>query len=150
MAKWKHLPTTFYKRTSTTVNKFQAMHKELCPYIMQPHHSTLEQLNGHVHKVQLSSKNHILLVLVWMHDYPSYSLLSVLFGVNSVFISHEIHHFIPLICWCFQHEIQWPDAAQQALLKGTFPNISPTTIFSMDFTVQPISEPAKGMEHDFY
>src|SRR5690606_22562484 len=70
--------------------------------------------------------------------------------MNKVFTSREIHHIIPIICWCFQHEIMWPSAHHHQLLEGSFPDVSPQTIFSMDFTTHPISEPVKELEHNYF
>ncbi|MHB1955736.1 MAG: transposase family protein [Sulfobacillus sp.] len=126
------------------------MYAELAPYIEQPRQSQVEQLNGRTTAGQLSGKNRLLLTLVWLRYYPPYSLLEAIFGINKFYISRDIHHLIYIIHWRFQHEVYWPSEEHQVALEGTFPDVDPKTIFSMDFTVQPISEPRKGVEHHYY
>jgi Helix-turn-helix of DDE superfamily endonuclease len=148
---WCSHPKTFYERTHVTPDEFEEMHTDLRPFILQPRGAPVdEKLTNQVHNAQLCTRNCFLLVLVWLRDYPTYSALSALFGVNSVFISREIHHFIPLICWRYQHEIQWPDAQQRLRLEGTYQDVSPQTIFAMDYTINKVGVQAKGLEHNFY
>lgn len=148
---WRGRPGAFYEHTHVTTDEFEEMHRELCAYIIQPRSSAYNQKLTHkVHAAQLCTRNRFLLVLVWLRSYPHYNVLSALFGVNTSFISREIHHIIPLICWRYQHEIQWPDSEQRHRLEGTYSDVSPKTIFAMDYTINKIGVQAKGIEHDFY
>lgn len=138
-------PILFYRTTRHTKEEFDELVSVLEPFVELPRNiygefSDDENQLRRQKRTKLTVENRILMALMWMAGYPTYSLLAFIFGVDKGVVSLELHHIIPIICATFSEEIKWPTPVERRRLWNTFPGFR-YCIAAIDGTVHRRNRP---------
>jgi len=115
--RYRHLsghPTVFKAMTGLTVPEFDALLVALLPR----YHATEQQrlsrpsrqrAMGAGHQFTLVPRDQLLLVLVWLRQYPTHEVLGYLFGVSDSTVSRLVPRLLPLLADAGQASFRMPD-----------------------------------------
>ena len=121
----RHGPV-FYRLCSETPDSFRDMSTLLTPHF--------NQFDG------ITEDNVLLMVLIWLRQYPTYSLLSVMFGTTSTTVSRVIRSTIPILYHHLKSFIVWPSTLQWKSLQNSW-EMFPYAVGCIDGTLHEINIP---------
>lgn len=99
-------PYEFFRVTGETVDTFMEMLRLIRP--------ALYQTRAH----KLSPKNMLLLTLIWLKCYPTYPLLSLMFGVSQSTVSNIVNEVWVILWHQFRLDISWPSIEEWQGMDG--------------------------------
>ncbi len=142
---WKELkkkPRVWEEYVRLPHNKVKAIVCQVAAKVSEPREVYQRKRNATKKRkrCKLTTKNRVLMVLLWMWHYEVGISISMLFGVSISILSEEIRHILPILWVEFREEITWPDVISRGLLHGTMPHFS-TAIGSVDNTHTKIGRP---------
>jgi len=143
---WNHLverPPFFFYLTGLTPDILQAICDQVEYDVRQPRNVRGKYLDGAPREPRecgLDPRNRVLMVFIWMRQYPTVHLLGELFGIDKTTVSDDVHHIIPILKRYLGDWIQWPSAARMAQLQGTLEDF-PDVIGAVDATIHPVWKP---------
>ena len=123
-------PRLFWTLTGVTIDDFDRVFAE-----------TRQALLPSRRPQALTPRNKLLLFMIWMRQYPSYSILSLIFGVNECYISDVIKDLLPLMCMIsYRRYINWPNPLQWRTMTPLIGN----SLGIIDGTPHYIQRPWRG------
>ena len=81
----------------------------------------LDEVSIRVWDDRLSLANRVLLCLVWLRQYPTYSVLSLIFGVSTCTVGRIIESYWVLLWEIVHPVISWPSQRKWRDLRGNWP-----------------------------
>ena len=144
-------PRLFWFMTGETPDTFRDLHVALAFAILQPRNVRLKYPIGAVRIPRgclLSTINRLLLVFIWLRQYPSLRCLSSLFGINITSIDDDIHHIVPMLRAYFRQEIRWPTMEEFDQLRGSWPDFV-NAVLAVDGTIHRVWKPLIGQREYF-
>ena len=102
---------------------------------------------GRPHK--LSPRNRLMLVLLWLKNYPCYFMLSHLFDMSSYTVKSTIYDLLVPLWEIFAPEVEWPTREEWTCMRGGWPQL-PNAIAAIDGTSHPIYRPQIEPQELFY
>ena len=122
---------------------------------------SLRSFNGHLDEVSIRNPdkrfgmsrlflaNRVLLTLVWLRQYPTYSVLSLTFGVSTWSVGRIIESYWVLLWENVQPVICWPSQREWRDLRGNWPEM-PAVVGCIDGTSHEILMPMVENQAEFY
>ena len=98
---------------------------------------------------RLTLNNRLLLTLIWLRQYPTYSLLSLAFGVSVSTIGETIEKMWTILWEICAPKVEWPDVHAWQQLTGTWPEMS-HVVGCIDGTSHEILMPSTEPQEEFY
>ena len=98
---------------------------------------------------RLSLANRVLLTLVWLCQYTTYSVLSLKFGVSTCTVGRIIECYWVLLWENVQPVILWPSQREWRYLRGNWPEM-PAVVGRIDGTSHEILMPMVDNQAEFY
>ena len=126
---------TFHQVTGETPESFIELERTL----------TVPLERGH----KLSLRNRILLFMIWARSYPTYFLLSSMFGVSKSTVENEISELIPILFTNMKSYIKWPTFNEWQAFRGKWHKI-PDAVGAIDGTSHEIYRPLTEPQEQFY
>ena len=96
----------------------------------------------------LSKRNRVLLTVMWLRIYPTYCMLSSMFGISVTCVKSELQRFITLFDNALSTYIQWPSIQDWQMMQGHWPRIS-IAVGDIDGTSHQIYRPLNNQQQ-FY
>lgn len=98
----------------------------------------------------LSPADRLLMVLIWMRQYPTIHSLGNLFAVTNSTVHEDIATLIPILHYCLVSRwIRWHDPHSWHMLRGTLENF-PSVVGLMDCTPIRINTPRGRLQRLYY
>lgn len=97
----------------------------------------------------LSTQNKLLLVLMWLKQYPSYEVLGSMFNISNATVHRMVYQTLPVLWQYFRSVIQWPTIAEWNTMRGNWDNFI-NGLGSIDGTLHPIRRPDVEDQRIFY
>ncbi|KAL4232432.1 hypothetical protein ACF0H5_007125 [Mactra antiquata] len=97
----------------------------------------------------LSTRNRILLFIIWLRMYSTYFLLSNMFGISVSVIGTEINSMLPIVCNQLNTFIVWPSVREWHTLKGIWDKL-PMAVGAIDGTSHRIYRPEVESQYLYY
>ena len=72
----------------------------------------------------LNRRNRVLLVVMWLRVYPTYRMLSVMFGVSVAYVETETRRSLPLLYAFLSIYIRWPSMAEWREMLENWPKMN--------------------------
>ena len=94
----------------------------------------------------LTARNRVLLFVMWLRMYPTYTLLSNIFGVSVTVVGAEITSLSPVFC---DHVLVWPTEEDWHLTQGIWTEL-PMTVGAIDGTSHRIYRPEVEPKEQYY
>lgn len=96
----------------------------------------------------LTPRNKLLLFMIWMRQYPSYGLLSLLFYVNEQYVHDIIRTLLPIVSLTsYQRHVRWPTPLEWRRM----PRLAGNSVGIIDGTPHLIRRPWRGnLQQLFY
>ena len=95
----------------------------------------------------LSPANQLLLTLIWLRQYPTYWLLSLIFEISVSSVSRVINRTWPILWENLSPDVKWPSSQQWNSLHGSWQEMSDVAV--IDGISHEIHRPQDGQE-DYY
>lgn len=150
-----------YTFTNFTLSEFNELHEHTLPVLTTP-------LKGEQYKhTSLTTKDKLLLVLMWVRRYYTLSELCIWFGLSRCALDLYLNAFVVRLCEFLRPEISFPSPDRLNMLLGihiivkifciyvcnydcvgSIPEF-PTTVGSMDMTIHRLNIPAAA-EYRFF
>ena len=108
---------------------------------------TLNIRTAREHK--LSMRNRLLLTIIWIRTYPTYYMLSAMFGVSKSTVENYIMELIPFLFDTLKCYIRWPSVREWRNLRGTWEKIN-DAVGAIDGTSHEIYRPLNEPQEQFY
>jgi hypothetical protein len=149
-AKLQTRPATFRALTGLTPAEFERLYQDVQREYEAAEDRRLGRPNrqrrrGAGRKFSHGLADRLLLPLVWLRLYPTYAVLSVLFGLDQSTICRRLQGSLPLLAAATWFDLQWPADARRKQtwpeLLGEFPEVE----CFIDATEQRIRRP-KGAD----
>ena len=123
-------PTVFLKMTGLHLHAFDNLLDDVLPRLAQAKQTRLQRPNrcraqGGGRHAERAARDHILLAVIWLRQYPTNEVLGFLFGVSDSTVSRLVNRIIPLREAAGQDTMRLPDPGRKhrkhldALLKET-------------------------------
>lgn len=95
----KKFPFLFKRNTRFSVEEFGELVNELAPFILLPRNTRLkfskfQNTRRRLRKTKLTVQNRVLLVILWLKNYPTYPMLAAIFGVTEYVISEVLDFYL--------------------------------------------------------
>lgn len=135
----------FWLITGETVQSFQNMVRDLTPFLLN------RQNIGDVpfgREFILTPANRILMFLVWLRQFPTLELLSVIFDISVTTAHRDLSFILPIVHRYLRQTIVWPDLPTWEEQLGQWEYI-PYAVGAIDGTVVEILRPEEN-QGDFY
>ena len=68
----------------------------------------------------LSKRNRVLLTLIWLRLYPTYRMLSTMFGISVASVQLETERSVPAFDDALSPYIQWPSIQDWQMMQGNW------------------------------
>ena len=139
-------PPRFWYLTGETPESFLNLLNQVWVDITRPRNVRLNHPPmppGFFNRTKLTLVNRLLVVIIWLRQYPTLFLLSEMFHVSVTTICDEIHHVLPILRFHLQHEIQWFAPEEIDRQRGFWPEI-PNAVGALDCTIHRIERPTEN------
>lgn len=97
----------------------------------------VDEPSGDIRQCKLTVHNRVLLALRFLVTGGTCGALSRDFGLARAAVSEELRHMVFALAACLSYEVEWPDNAQMALLRGAYGVMFPNAVGSVDGTFTP-------------
>ena len=149
-------PTIFLKMTGLRLGEFDQLASELLPIFGEAERQRLERPNrkrgeGGGRHSALEERDQLLLVVVWLRQYPIHEVLGYLFGVHPPTVGRYLAHWLPVLEQAGRDTMRMPDPGRKrrrnldALLADT-----PELVLVIDSFEQKIQRPKDKTKRDAY
>ena len=98
---------------------------------------------------KLTARNRMLMIFIWLRQYPREELLAAWFGVSTQIVSKDIQYLVPVLWHYFRSQIKWPNHEQWLQLRGAWEEF-PDAVGAIDGTPTEINRPQSEPQHEFY
>ena len=115
--KLRHDTYLFYRATHLHVDEFEQLHNQLRNLITQPRSG---QPGLRARRCNLSTKNRLLMTLMWLAGYQMYQDMRLAFRVSQSTFVRDIQHVVRAIILGLHDEIQWPTPGEQQEMHMSF------------------------------
>ena len=136
--KLRHDTYLFYRATHLHVDEFEQLHNQLRNLITWPRNS---QPASHAHQCNLSTKNRLLMTLMWLAGYQVYQDMRLAFQISQSTFVCEIQHVVRTIILSLHNEIQWPTPGEQQEMHMRFGTLFRYVVGAIDCFHVPINRP---------
>ena len=138
-------PERFFRMTGETPHSLTRILNDLLAHMQtrSPHHR--RRSRGFI----LNAKNRLLMVFVWLREYPTLDVLATMFNVSTQTVSLDIHFIVPILWRYFRDEVRWPSIDEWRNLCGTWESM-PNVVGALDGTLTQINRPLAEPQHEFY
>ena len=102
-------PPRLFRMTGETPQSVMMITHDLQPYLTN-------QGRGRRHR-HLPS-NRILMIMIWLRQYPTYDVLSSLFNMSQAAVTRDIYVIVPLLWYYFKCHVSWPSNAEWLAMRG--------------------------------
>ena len=118
----KRYPSVFRSLTGLRIGEFDQLVKDVMPLYVQAE-QTRHTLTREGHSRQravgagphffLSMRDHLLLAVVWLRQYPTNEVLGFLFGVSDSTVSRLVSRVVPLLAKMGKDQMRMPDLGRK-------------------------------------
>jgi hypothetical protein len=155
-------PALFKAMTGLLLAEFEALAWDLLPQIAaapgaHPRQQTRQRAVGGGHPYTLSSRDQLLLTIVWLRQYPTYEALGYFFGVSDTTAGRAIKRVLPLLEQAGKDTMRLPDpgrkhrpSAEQILAQTPELALPPALDVVVDSFEQRVQRPADRAAADTY
>jgi len=91
----------------------------------------------------LTTRNRVLLVMVWMRQYMTIMALGEMFQIDKTTVSDEVHHILPILRVHLQNQVRWFTLAECDEMRGEWEHF-PNAIGAVDATIHRVWKPMIG------
>ena len=114
----RRYPTVFLKMTGLRLNEFADLLDDMLPRFASAEQTRLQRTNrmraqGGGRHADLAPRDHILLSVIWLRQYPTNELLGFLFGVSDSTASRVLSRIIPLLEAAGKDTMRMPDPGRK-------------------------------------
>ena len=144
-------PPRFWYLTGETPESFLNLFGQVWGDIARARNVRLNRpvgVQGAIGRTKLTLVNRLLLVMIWLRQYPTLFFLGEMFKISVTTVCDEIHHVIPILRFHLQHEIQWFSPEDVEEQRGRWPEI-PNAVGALDCTIHRIERPTEN-QGQFY
>src|SRR6478672_6582578 len=97
----RRYPTIFLKMTGLRLNEFSDLLDDMLPRFAVAEQARLQRpsrrrAKGGGRHADLAARDHILMAIIWLRQYPTNEVLGFLFGVSDSTVSRIITRLVPL------------------------------------------------------
>lgn len=142
--------------TGLRVNEFDALVNDIAQMYGEADHKRLsrptrQRAIGGGHPHELSFRDQVLLVVIWLRMYPIHEVLGFLFGISDSTVSRIISRVLPILEQAGKDSMRMPDPGKKRhrqladVLKDT-----PELVVIIDTFEQRVQRPLKRSEADTY
>jgi len=97
----------------------------------------------------MSPRNRLLLFLLWIRSYPTYSMLALIFDISIGTIGNELNNFISVMWETYVHELNWPTIQEWQNMRGNWTKL-PDAVGAIDGTSHEIYIPQTEPQELYY
>lgn len=133
-------PPRFFRMSGETPESLMEIVTDLDQYITN---------QGHGRRHRHATRNRVLLVMIWLRQYPTYDVLSSLFNISPTAITRDISVITPLLWYYFRSQISWPTVEEWLEYRGRW-QVFPSAVGAIDGTLHEIRRPLTEPQHEFY
>lgn len=149
-------PKVFLSMTGLRVAEFDTLVNDIAQMygdaeIKRLNHPGRQRAIGGGHPYELSFRDQVLLVVIWLRMYPIHEVLAFLFGISDSTVSRIISRVLPILEQAGKDGMRMPDPGKKRhrqladVLKET-----PELVVIMDTFEQRVQRPPKRTEADTY
>jgi len=114
----RRYPTVFLKMTGLRLNEFADLLDDMLPRVASAEQTRLERPNrrrakGAGRHADLTTRDQILLAVIWLRQYPTNEVLGFLFGVSDSTVSRLINRLVPLLEASGKDTMRMPDPGRK-------------------------------------
>jgi hypothetical protein len=114
----RRYPTVFLKMTGLRLNEFADLLDDMLPRFASAEHTRLERpsrrrAKGGGRHADLAPRDHILLAVIWLRQYPTNEVLGFLFGVSDSTVSRIVNRLVPLLEAAGLDTMRMPDPGRK-------------------------------------
>jgi DDE superfamily endonuclease/Helix-turn-helix of DDE superfamily endonuclease len=153
-ARLSQYPTIFKSMTGLRVPEFATLVADLLPAYYEAERSRLsrptrQRAIGAGTPFTLPPRDQLLLVVVWLRQYPTHEVLGYLFGVSDSTVSRTVARLLPLLEQAGQASMHRPDRGRRS--RRTLDDLladTPELAVLIDTFEQPVQRPRDRTEAD--
>ena len=155
-------PALFKAMTGLLLAEFNALAGDLLPQIAEapgahPRQQRRQRAVGGGHPYALSSRDQLLLTVVWLRQYPTYEALGYFFGVSDTTAGRAIKRVLPLLEQAGKDTMRLPDpgrkqrpSAEAMLIQTPELALPPELDVVVDSSQQRVQRPQDRTDADTY
>lgn len=149
---WQKLekdPRKFWYATGDTIISLDRVVQAVAAEVVKPRMLPRMPISGRRRSCILDVKNRVILVVIWLRNYPTYYSLASLFGISKSTVQEEIYHVVPILFLQFRNLITWHNLRQWSSFLGHWRNF-PNAVGIVDATIHRIRRPSGRRQGEFY
>lgn len=141
--------------TGLTLNEFEELLDKILPRFGEAEQQRLSRANrqraiGGGRQFEVSTRDQILMVVVWLRQYPTHEVLGYLFGVSDSTPSRYIKRILPLLEAAGQDGMRMPRAGRNGRPLDSLLAETPELAVLIDSFEQRVQRPQERQEADEY
>jgi hypothetical protein len=114
----RRYPTVFLKMTGLRLQEFTELLDDMLPRFTSAEQARLERSNrrrakGGGRHADLAPRDHILMAVIWLRQYPTNEVLGFLFGVSDSTVSRIVNRLVPLLEASGKDTMRMPDPGRK-------------------------------------
>ncbi|CAC5421415.1 unnamed protein product [Mytilus coruscus] len=130
-------PYDFLRLSGETVQSFQDLQDLIAPRMVNFQHRAVEP------------RNRLLITLIWLRQYPTYPMLSLMFGIGTSTVGDIVNNMWLILWEVCVPLVEWPDINSWRQRIGEWPEMT-RVVGSIDGTSHEILIPSNEPQEEFY